>query len=94
MRLIDDIMNNKARRKVVLTGAVVGAAALLNSFGRSIDAKLPGYKKSGTVLPLRSWTLIGGALAVPGAACLLTVGGLEPLRCRYYPTTCATSYLA
>lgn len=75
MRLIDDIMNNKARRKVILTGAVVGAAALLNGFGRSIDSKLPGYKRSGDSYYLFArGALIGGALAVPGAALLVDRG--------------------
>jgi len=75
MRLIDDIMMNKNQRKIILTGAVVGAAALMNGFGRSIDSKLPGYKRTKDPYYLFArGALIGGVLALPGAAILVNRG--------------------
>lgn len=70
-------LDDKNQRKVFFTGAAVGAAAFMGGFGRWVDSRVPGYKASKSKDPyylVVRGALIGGLLAVPGAAYLVNKG--------------------
>ena len=75
MAYIDDFLADKTRRKVVMTGIIAGGAALAAGFGRTIDKKFPGYKRSSdsSYLFLRG-ALIGGLISLPAAAYAANMG--------------------
>lgn len=68
MAYIDNLLADSRKRKALVTGALVGGAALMAGFGRTIDKKLPGYKRTTkpTYLFARG-ALIGGLLSIPAA---------------------------
>ena len=69
MGLLEDIIGTDRRKKMIVTGALVGGAALMAGIGRTIDKKFPGYKssKKPSYLFARG-ALIGGVLSLPAAA--------------------------
>ena len=75
MAYIDDFLADKTRRKVVVTGIIAGGAALAAGFGRAIDKKFPGYKRSSdTSYLFMRGALIGGLLSLPAAAYAANMG--------------------
>ena len=52
MAWIDTFLADKTRRKVVVTGVIAGGAALAAGFGRAVDKKFPGYKRTSDLLSL------------------------------------------
>jgi hypothetical protein len=68
MAYIDNLLADQRKRKALVAGALVGGAALMAGFGRAIDKKFPGYKRSTkpTYLFARG-ALIGGLLSIPAA---------------------------
>ena len=69
MGLLEDIIGTDRRRKMIVTGALVGGAALMAGIGRTIDKKFPGYKSSKKPGYLFArGALIGGVLSLPAAA--------------------------
>ena len=68
MAYIDNLLADKRKRKVIVTGALVGGAALMAGIGRAIDKKMPGYKRSTKPSYLFArGALIGGLLSIPAA---------------------------
>ena len=75
MAYIDDFLADKTRRKVVVTGIIAGGAALAAGFGRAIDKKFPGYKRtSDTSYLFMRGALIGGLLSLPAASYAANMG--------------------
>ena len=75
MAYIDDFLADKTRRKVVVTGIIAGGAALAAGFGRAIDKKFPGYKRtSDTSYLFMRGALIGGLLSFQQQPTQLTWG--------------------
>ena len=68
MAYIVDFLASQRNRKIVVTGALVGGAALMAGIGRAVDKKFPGYKRStnNSYLFARG-ALIGGLLSIPAA---------------------------
>jgi len=68
MAYIDDLLGNRKTRKFIVTGALVGGAALMAGLGRAVDKKFPGYKRSTKPSYLFArGALIGGLLSIPAA---------------------------
>lgn len=75
MAYIDDFLANRTRRKIVVGSIIVGGAALAAGFGRAIDKKFPGYKRStDTSYLFMRGALIGGLLSIPAAAYISNQG--------------------
>ncbi len=68
MGILDDITGNDRQKKMIVTGALVGGAALMAGIGRAVDKKFPGYKRSTKPSYLFArGALIGGVLSIPAA---------------------------
>ena len=75
MTWITDIVKDNTNRKIILTGAAFGAAALMGGIGRTLDAKLPGYKRTSDPYYLFTrGAIIGGMVALPAATLLVNRG--------------------
>tara|TARA_B100000900_G_scaffold254493_1_gene216851 strand:+ start:7691 stop:8065 length:375 start_codon:yes stop_codon:yes gene_type:complete len=75
LAFIDTFLADKQRRKIVVTGALVGGAALVAGFGRAIDKKIPGYKRTtDTSYLFMRGALIGGLLTIPAAGYIANKG--------------------
>ena len=69
------LVNDKTNRKIILTGAAFGAAALMGGIGRSLDARLPGYKRSSDPYYLFTrGAIIGGLVALPASSLIINRG--------------------
>ena len=75
MAYIDNLLASKRNRKFIVTGALVGGAALMAGLGRAVDKKFPGYKRSTKPSYLFArGALIGGVLSIPAAGFIANKG--------------------